>query len=332
MKSLFFLGGNVLKKKRILKTIGIIFGITILFGIIGTCYFTGISVFNGSMQLADNESTGIEKSKKMFNNKNFDLEEFKSKYTIETIQIESTLGEHMIPADYIIVNGDKDKDTIVLVHGLGGNRWTNYIVADMFLENGYNIITYDQRSSGENTAQYTTGGYLESNDLADCVMYLKEYINDDKKIGIWGTSFGGATAGIYLGSDGANENIDFAILDCPMSNINYMITTEMEQMDTGIPVDFMLSMGSVITKMKLGFSFKDIDVPNHIDKTEVPILVINSRVDEVTPYFMGEDIYNSVPHKNKKIFTVEDSKHAEIFFDYPDEYKSNIFDFIEQIL
>lgn len=319
-----------MKKRKILTIMGAFFGITIIVGVIGTCYFTGISVFNGSMQLADNESTSIEKSKKMFNNKNFDLEEFRSKYTIETIQIKSTLGEHMIPTDHIIVNGEKDKDTIVLVHGLGGNRWTNYIVANMFLENGYNIITYDQRSSGENTAQYTTGGYLESNDLGDCVSYLKDYISDDKKIGIWGTSFGGATAGIYLGSDQANENVDFAILDSPMSNISYMIATEMEQMDTGIPVDFMLSMGSVITKIKLGFTFKDIDVCNHIHKTKVPLLVINSRLDEVTPYFMGEDIYNSVPHKNKRIFTVEDSGHAEIFFDYHDEYKRNIFDFIEQ--
>lgn len=321
-----------MSKKKILTIIGVAFGVAIIFGIIGISYYTGISVFNGSMQLVDNESTSIEKSKAYFNKKDFNLEEFTSKYIIEIIQIESTLDGHIIPADYISVNGDKDRDTIVMVHGLGGNRWTNYIVANMFLENGYNIISYDQRSSGENTAQYTTGGYFESKDLGDCVAYLKDYIDDSKKIGIWGTSFGGATAGIYLGSDQANKNVDFAILDCPMSNFSYMISTEMEEMDTGIPVHFMLSMGNIITKMKLGFSYKDADVCNHIDKTKVPLLVINSRVDEKTPYFMGEDIYNSVPHKNKTIFTVEDSGHTDIFFDYPDEYKSNIFDFIKEFI
>lgn len=321
---------NILKNKRILTIIGAIFGITILFGIIGTCYFTGMSVFNGSMQLADNESTSIENAEGYFKKMDFDLEEFRSKYSIETIQIKSTLDGHMIPTDHISLNGERDKDTIIMVHGLGGNRWTNYIVANMFLESGFNIISYDQRSSGENTAQYTTGGYLESKDLGDCVVYLKDYIGDSSKIGIWGTSFGGATAGIYLGSDGANENIDFAILDSPMSNLSYMISTQMEQMDMDIPVDFMLSMGNIITKMKLGFTYKDTDVCNHIDKTKVPLLLINSRVDEITPYFMGEDIYNSVTHKNKMIFTVEDSGHTEIFFDYQDEYKRNIFDFIEQ--
>lgn len=320
-----------MKKKKTLKIIGITLGIIIVIGIIGTCYYTGISVFNGSMQMVDNESTGIEKAKAFFKNIDFDLAEFLSKYKIETVQIESSLDGHTIPADYITVNGDKNADTVIIVHGLGGSRWTNYPIANMFLENGYNVVSYDQRSSGENIAQYTTFGYLESDDLADCVEYLKVHINDNNKIGLWGTSYGGATVGIYLGTDQANQNVDFAILDCPVSNMKYMLSTEMEKMDIGIPIDFMMSMGNVITKMKLGFSYEDANVCNHIGKTKVPILVINSKIDEITPYFMGKDIYDAVTHSNKKIFTVKDSEHADIFFDYPDEYERNILEFIGQL-
>ena len=35
----------------------------------------------------------------------------------------------MIPADYIYAlgeEGDKNNPTVILVHGLGGNRYTNY--------------------------------------------------------------------------------------------------------------------------------------------------------------------------------------------------------------
>lgn len=322
----------ILKKKKVLRIIGIIVGLIIVAGIIGTCYFTGISVFNSSMQMVDNQSTSIENAKAYFKKIDFDLVEFESKYTVETVQIKSTLDGHIIPANYITVDGDKNADTIIMVHGLGGSRWTNYPIANMFLENGYNVISYDQRSSGENIAQYTTYGYLESHDLEDYTTYLKDSIGDSKKIGVWGTSFGGATVGIYLGSDQANQNVDFAILDCPMSNMNYMLSTEMDKMDIGIPVDFMMSMGNIATKMKLGFSYKDANVCNYISKTNIPVLVINSKADEITPYFMGEDIYNSVPHENKKIFTVEDSAHVEIFFDHPDEYGSNIIKFIKQFL
>lgn len=46
---------------------------------------------------------------------------------------------------------------------------------------------------------------------------------------------------------------------------------------------------------------------------------------------MGQDIYNSVKHNSKKIFTVEDSAHVEIYFDYPNEYENNIFGFIKEL-
>lgn len=315
--------------KKILKVIGVILIISIFITIIGICYFTGNSVFNGSMQMVTNETTSIESGKKYLESIDFDLEKFKSEYSVEAIQIKSSLDEHMIPADYITINGNKDKDTVIMVHGLGSNRLSVYPIAEIFLKNGYNVIAYDQRSSGENTAQYTTYGYFESNDVADYVNYLKEKNGNNNKIGLWGISFGGATVGIYLGSESANENVDFAILDCPVSNMSYLIYTEMENMDIGIPLEFLMLCGDITTKFKLGFSYEDTNVCKYINNTKVPTLVINSKSDEVTPYFMGQDIYNSITHENKKIFTVEDSKHADIFLNYPDDYEKQVINFIK---
>lgn len=154
-------------------------------------------------------------------------------------------------------------------------------------------------------------------------------MGENKKIGVLGTSFGGATAGIYLGSDHGNKNIDFAILDCPVSDMEYMITTEMEEMDIGIPMTYLIFTGNMVNKIKLGFSYKDANVASHIKNTSVPVLVINTEIDQVTPYFMGEDIYKAIPHNKKKIFTVTDSKHAEINVDYPNEFEENIMEFIK---
>jgi len=315
--------------KKKLKFIGIMILISLLFGIIATCYLTGDGVFKGTMQMVTNEETSISNGPIYLERKGFDLEAFKSEYTIETIGIKSTLDGHMIPADYITANGDKNSDTIILVHGLGGNRLTVYPIAKMFLDKGYNIIAYDQRSSGENTASYTTYGYWESHDLGDYVAYINDIVDEDKEIGIWGTSFGGATVGIYLGSKRANSSVDFAILDCPVSNMRYLISTEMEEMDMDLPVDFMMAMGNLVTKAKLGFSYGDTNVNEYIRKTKVPVLIINTKADQITPYFMGEDIYNSISHSNKKIFTVEDSEHANIFYEYNELYERNVMNFIE---
>ena len=44
------------------------------------------------------------------------------------------------------------------------------------------------------------------------------------------------------------------ILDCPLRNVEYMISAEMDKMNTGISTDYMLWLGNMINKQKLGLS------------------------------------------------------------------------------
>lgn len=94
----------------------------------------GTQVFMGSTQLVTCEDTSEIKDS-FWKKYDMNYDEFCNTYRIEKIQ------------------------TVILVHGLGGNRYTNYPLTQMFLQKGYNVLTYNQRSSNENTAQYTTFGY-----------------------------------------------------------------------------------------------------------------------------------------------------------------------------
>lgn len=319
------------RKKWIIIIISIIC-IVLLVGICGMSWYIGNSVFKGSTQLVNNEDTqGVGET--FLEQYEIDYDEFKENYNIESIEIVSSLDGHIIPADYIYAQEaqdaqDKNNNTIILVHGLGGNRYSNYPLAKFFLEQGYNVITYDQRSSGENTAQYTTFGYWESQDLKDYVLYANKYAKE-KKIGVWGSSFGGATAGTALSYDEVSNILDFAILDCPVSSMEYMIRIELESMDMGIPVDYMLFCGNIINKYRLNFGYEDADVAKNVSETKVPLLIFNSEADTLTPSFMGQDIYNAVPHQNKEIVTVQDSKHADIWLDYNEMYKQKIIEFLD---
>lgn len=214
-----------------------------------------------------------------------------------------------------------------MIHGLGGNRYTNYPVAKYFVEMGYDVITFDQRSSNENTAERTTYGYWEKYDVIDLIGYAeKKY--PGITIGIWGTSFGGATAIQAVASLDDQSKIDFMILDCPLGNVEYMISAEMDKMNTGIPTDYMLWLGNMINKQKLGFSYEDANSINIAKKVNVPSLIINSKADKMTPFFMGEEIYNNINCDNKELWTVDDSEHACIWEDHTDEYKLEMDEFI----
>ena len=317
-------------KRKILITVLLL----VLAGFIATTIFIGLAVFDGSTQMTNPEGTSLESIESWLEaNWDFDINEFRDRYNIENIRIESTSGDHEIPADLILADGEKNNDTVILVHGLGGNRIAVYPQARIFLENGYNVLTYDQRSSGENLAEYNTFGYLESNDLKDYVNYLRDLIGGEFELGVWGNSFGGATAGIYAGSDHANQNLDFVILESAISSKRDMISQQLEQQfGSQLFRDYMLSVGNLFTRVRLGYTFDDADVTNHIRNTELPVMLIHSRADQLTPYYMAEDIYNSIQHDEKVIFTVEESSHQTVYWDNLIEYEIEVLSFIDEYL
>ncbi len=310
--------------KRFLIISVVIMAILLLLTV-GGSYYIGLQVFEGSTQLVSPEDTKEVKDS-FWTTMNMDPEEFKASYAIENISETSTFDGHIIPGDYIN-SGDEHDKLVIMIHGLGGNRYTNYPVAKYFVEMGYDVITFDQRSSNENTAERTTYGYWEKYDVIDLIDYAeKKYPGIN--IGIWGTSFGGATAIQAVASLDDQSKIDFMILDCPLGNVEYMISAEMDKMNTGIPTDYMLWLGNMINKQKLGFSYEDANSINIAKKVNVPSLIINSKADEMTPFFMGEEIYNNINCDNKEIWTVDDSEHACIWEDHTYEYKLEMDEFI----
>ncbi len=297
--------------------------VLILFG--GFSLFIGAQVVAGSTQLVTNESTtGVSDS--FWEKYGMDYDSFRAEYTIEKLSLVSSFDSHNIPADYIYApgtEGSKDNKTVILVHGLGGNRLTNYPIAEMFLRMGYSVITYDQRSSNENTAQRTTFGFWEKYDLIDYIRYAKEQA-PEHTLGVWGASFGGATAGLALGDAEIDAMVDFLVLDCPVSSMRWMVEDEMRRMDIGIPVSYMTFCGNIINRIHLGFFYDEADVPTALSGTDTPVLIINSKADTLTPVFMGQDIYDAILSEDKVIWTVEDSEHTDMWLDYNAEYVSRV--------
>lgn len=74
----------------------------------------------------------------------------------------------------------------------------------------------------------------------------------------------------------------------------------------------------------------DADVSKAVRGAETPVLIINSKKDEMTPYFMGKEIYDALPGKGKKLWTVEDSSHAEVWFDQNLEYRKILEEFMDE--
>ncbi len=308
-------------KKAFKILVGIILLIAVV-GIIGLSYFTGLSVFKGMTDAVPRETT--------LENEHYYIDEYNAfatkNKTIE-VKIPSSQNDCDIPAVY--VEKADSKGVAVLIHGMGGTKKSLAHIMQIFLDLGYSVIAYDQRNAGENTAPYSTFGVLESIDALDVVKYAHENLLNSGKLILWGESYGGATAAIATGRD--ESNIDYLILDCPVGKGVDMIKSVAKEYadESGIPLSYMVFCGEIYTRLKLGFNFKDMNPAMWLKSTSKPVLISNSSIDDITPAYIGTEIYEAISHGRKQIVTSNQYNHTEFPIKDPKGYQQLIKEFIE---
>ncbi len=90
------------------------------------------------------------------------------------------------------------RSTIVLIHGADDETRAMGFLIPYFVSHGLNVVTYDQRGTGESTGNWQ---YTSPNSKADDVLAILEKIKTDPavdphRIGVWGFSNGGWVAPI----------------------------------------------------------------------------------------------------------------------------------------
>lgn len=88
---------------------------------------------------------------------------------------------------------DKEKPTIILLHGLGFNTFEYDDLAPLLNKGGYNCLSFDFRSCGQSEGKrgyWTLADYIE--DTKNAIEYVKNNINDN--IVLYGNSLGAVVA------------------------------------------------------------------------------------------------------------------------------------------
>lgn len=309
--------------KKKLKIVLITILILLIVAIIGLGDFVGVSVLNGHTNAYPREDTKA-------NIKEFESEYslVKKEYDLEEIWIPSTKEIHRIPALHI--RGEGNENLAVMVHGMGGTKETVLSPAMILLELGYDVISIDQRNSGDNLADYNTFGVLESFDILDAINYARNILGEKGSLLLWGESYGGASAAIALGRD--ESKIDYLILDCPVSDGRAFLQEVLQDVEEkeGIPLPLMMFTGDLVTRLRLGFSIDDFVVTTWLEDTNTPTLIFNSKADTVTPEKMGRDLYEAIPHQEKMLITSETNSHVEIHQLERELYKDAIAKFLNE--
>lgn len=224
------------------------------------------------------------------------------KLGFEKLTIESKDGLKL--RGYYLPSDKKSNSAIIILHGYGVDHHRSCQYIDFFIGKGFNILLVDQRSHGESEGLYTTYGYYEVQDLDLWVDYIRWKLGSNLIIGIHGHSMGAATALMY--SKIGEGKVQFIISEAGYSNAENLLKTKMHKLKIPIFPFYKLTCNKI--KSRCRFNVKDISPVDIVKESNIPILFIHGDEDELVPWKMAMDMYNT-KRKPKTLYIVRGGMH-----------------------
>ncbi|MGH4139974.1 alpha/beta hydrolase [Clostridium sp.] len=218
------------------------------------------------------------------------------------------------------------KKIIILCHGITWSLYGSVKYMDIFLKRGFAVFIYDHRNHGLSGGGDTSFGYYEKFDLRKCTDWLYNKLGSDITVGLHGESMG---AGTVLQNIAIDPRIKFCIDDCGYSDAQDLFKHRLEK-DYNIRKFPLVKLASKISKMRVGWDFKDVSPITTLSKIEIPILFIHGEEDDYVPTYMCKQMY-SVKKGYKEIYIVPGAGHAEAYWKNKDKYEKKVDGFLKAI-
>ncbi len=176
---------------------------------------------------------------------------------------------------------------VLLVHGWG-SRGARFIdLGNTLLGRGYRVVTFDAPGHGESTGRLSSGpefarAALAVASAAGPVSYVV------------GHSLGGFAAALAMGGRGGRGGLDVrrAVFISPSANANSY--SAQFQALLGVEARVFASMRGRLER-RLGFSWKDLNIPALAPTMRVPLLVVHDRDDREVGWGDGAAIVQAWP-------------------------------------
>lgn len=217
----------------------------------------------------------------------------------------------------------RNNTVIILIHSYYTDRRQTLPVAEMLYKNGYGLLMYDQRASGESQGQVRSLGWRDIPDLAAATRWLDERQNN-LKIAAYGCSAGAAIA---LAGAVDLPSIRAVALDAPSPLQWYENLPEFNPSDPlRLPV---LALYYPLVMLRAG----TIPPTSTIRAVQAygprPILFISSGQDSE---FTRVSAYTKLASGPKEHWNIPDTTHCAGPLTHPKEYQQHLLDFFNSAL
>lgn len=225
-----------------------------------------------------------------------------------------------------ILEGKREHDWVILVHGYRGNHIELTDVAQHFLQIGRNVLMIDLRGHGKSKAHFLGMGWKDRKDVLQWISYILQK-DKDASILLYGVSMGASTVMMTTGET-LPSNVTVAIEDCGYTSVWEELKVELRTIFKCPPFP-LLYVASGICKLRAGYSFKEASCITQLKKSKTPTLFIHGKEDTFVPFTMLEELYAAANCRKQKLI-IEGAKHAKAREINPELYWKTIEAFIEK--
>ncbi len=190
-----------------------------------------------------------------------------------------------------------------------------------------NLLLFDHRAHGESEGDRTTIGYHEKKDVQAALKFLQTHDGTKNlpNFGI-GISMGAVS---LLGAACECQGFKGIVLDSSFAQLEDQASLRFSRKFHVFAKVFEM-LAKRLFEYVMQFSLAEVDALIYAQCAQVPVLLIHSTHDAVSPLADVQKIYETIPSK-KDLWVVENSHHAHIFHDCMHEYGSRVNQFFDSV-
>ena len=239
-----------------------------------------------------------------------------------SLQFKSTVLHSESGADIATWYSDRPDSvaTVVLVHGLRGDRSKVLTRAERCLNAGLDVVLIDLQAHGQSSGENITIGYRERHDVTAAVDFARQR-RGDRRVGVIGVSLGGAATLLAT-----PLKVDAMVLESVYSTIEEAVSNRLQgwlgTWGRGLTWVLLCQM-----RPRLGFSPSMLRPIDWISRVNCPVLLAIGSDDRRTTEAEARRMFAAAPEP-KEFVVFPGAGHSDLLAHCPALYDTTVIPFL----